>query len=98
MDKNTGEITSIRLESNGASITIAHGAKKKQSDETKNSMACEYDSRPTTSVHVSSDEAKEYSVGKKVGIKLVLLDDESSSESSSENKSEHNEIMGKDSE
>jgi len=76
VEKNKGEITRLSIGKDGVSICVAHGKKKKSKDETtKNSMVADYDDRPTTYVHLSSDAAKEYSLGDKVEIKLVKADE-----------------------
>jgi len=75
MKNNKGEITGLTTYKDGVSVTIAHGKKKKSNNETtKNSMVEDYDSRPTTSVHLPAEQAKECAIGDKVEIKLIKMD------------------------
>lgn len=78
MDKNKGEITSIRIDKDGICVCIAHG--KKKSVKPKNEMMADYDDRPTTYLHFSRSAVDEYKPGDKVKINLVKVEDDLSQE------------------
>ena len=83
-EKGKGEITRMSIDKDGVLVCVAHGNKKKKSESTKNSMAADYDDRPTTHVQLSEDAAKGLSLGDKVEIKVMKLEDESEAKDNSE--------------